>query len=70
MSRPTTSWSNSTLPLRVRERSGRLADALETLLGAPVDLVDPRCIRNPYLAAEVERTRRPVDERSPTQAAE
>ena len=46
-----------------------LADALEALLGAPVDLVNPRCIRNPRLAAEVERARRPVHQRSPAQAA-
>lgn len=37
-----------------------LAEALESLLGAKVDLVNPRYIRNPYFAAEVERTRRPV----------
>ena len=37
-----------------------LADALEALLDAPVDLVSPRHIRNPYFAAEVERTRVPV----------
>ena len=37
-----------------------LAEALEALLGAKVDLVNPRYIRNPYFAAEVERTRQPV----------
>ena len=37
-----------------------LAENLESLLGARVDLVNPRYIRNPYFAAEVERTRRPV----------
>jgi predicted nucleotidyltransferase len=36
------------------------AEAMEALLGAPVDLVNPRYIRNPYFAAEVERTRVPV----------
>jgi len=36
------------------------AEALEALLGAPVDLVNPRYIRNRYFAAEVERTRTPV----------
>jgi predicted nucleotidyltransferase len=36
------------------------AEALEALLGAPVDLVNPRYIRNRYFAAEVERTRIPV----------
>ena len=33
------------------------AEALEALLGAPVDLVNPRYIRNRYFAAEIERTR-------------
>jgi predicted nucleotidyltransferase len=37
-----------------------LADALESLLGARVDLVNPRYIRNRYFAAEVQRTRQPV----------
>lgn len=37
-----------------------LAEALEGLLGARVDLVNPRYIRNPFFAAEVERTRTPV----------
>jgi len=37
-----------------------LAEALEALLGAPVDLVNPRYIRNPYFAAEVERSRVPI----------
>lgn len=36
------------------------AEALEALLGAPVDLVNPRYIRNRYFAAEIERTRVPV----------
>jgi hypothetical protein len=36
------------------------AEALEALLGAPVDLVNPRYIRNRFFAAEVERTRMPV----------
>lgn len=46
-----------------------LAESLEALLGAPVDRVNPRSIRNPYFAAEVERTRTPVYERSSAQAA-
>ncbi len=46
-----------------------LAEALEALLGAPVDLVNPRYIRNPYFAAEVARTRVPIYERAATQAA-
>jgi hypothetical protein len=36
------------------------AEALEALLGAPVDLVNPHYIRNPYFAAEVQRTRLPL----------
>lgn len=36
------------------------ADALETLLGRPVDLVVERAIRNQYFWAEVEATRRLV----------
>ncbi len=37
-----------------------LAEALEKLLGARIDLVNPNYIRNPFFAAEVERTRTPV----------
>ncbi len=37
-----------------------LAEALEKLLGARVDLVNPKYIRNPFFAAEVQRTRIPV----------
>lgn len=36
------------------------AEALEALLGAPVDLVPKAAMRNPYFAAEVERTRVPL----------
>lgn len=42
------------------ERLLELADNLERLLGAPVDLVNPRYVRNPYFAAEIQRTRVPV----------
>ena len=42
------------------ERLISLAESLEQLLGARVDLVNPRYIRNPYFAAEVERTRMPI----------
>lgn len=42
-----------------------LAEALETLLGAHVDLVNPRYIRNPYFAADVERSRVPIYAGSP-----
>ena len=51
------------------ERLIDLAEALEALLGAPVDLVNPRYIRNPYFAAEVARTRLPVYERTSSEAA-
>lgn len=51
------------------QRLIELAEALESLLGAPVDLVNPRYIRNPFFAAEVARTRVPVYERAPSEAA-
>lgn len=35
-----------------------LKEALETLLGRPVDLVTPKSLENPYFAESVERTRR------------
>jgi uncharacterized protein len=35
-------------------------DALEELLGRPVDLVEPVALRNPYLKASIERSREPV----------
>lgn len=44
------------------------AESLEALLGAHVDLVNPHYIRNPYFAAEVERTRTPLYDRSAPQA--
>ena len=42
------------------QRIVEFAESLEALLGAPVDLVNPRYIRNRYFAAEVERTRMPI----------
>ncbi len=45
-----------------------LAESLEALLGARVELVSPRAIRNPYFAAEIERTRTPLYDRSAPQA--
>lgn len=33
-------------------------EALEQLLGFPVDLISPSALENPYFAASVERTRR------------
>jgi uncharacterized protein len=50
-------------PSRPGSRAQRiidLAEALEQILGAPIDLVNPHYIRNPFFAAEVERTRTPV----------
>jgi predicted nucleotidyltransferase len=34
--------------------------ALESLLGRPVDLVEPRALRNPYLKASIDASREPV----------
>lgn len=34
-----------------------LAEALEDVLGRPVDLVEPSAIRNPYLRAAINRSR-------------
>ena len=36
------------------------AEALEGLLGRPVDLVQPSAVRNPYLRAAINRSRRLV----------
>src|SRR5438876_4416053 len=33
------------------------AEALEQLLGRPVDLVEPSAVRNPYLRADINRSR-------------
>lgn len=35
-------------------------EALETLFGRPIDLVQPSAIRNPYFAQEVQATRVPI----------
>jgi uncharacterized protein len=37
-----------------------LKEALERLLGRPVDLVEPSALRNPYLKASIERSREPL----------
>ena len=37
-----------------------LQEALEGLLGRPVDLVEPGAVRNPYLKASIEGSREPV----------
>lgn len=39
-----------------------LKEALESLFGRPVDLVEPSAVRNPYLKASIERSREPVFE--------
>jgi uncharacterized protein len=35
-------------------------DALEALLGRPVDLVEPGALRNPYLRASIDASREPL----------
>ena len=45
----------STLP--PLEQFFGLADALATLLGRPVDLVEPSAIKNPFIRASVDRSR-------------
>jgi predicted nucleotidyltransferase len=37
-----------------------LKEALEALLGRPVDLVEPSGMRNPYLKESIERSRVPI----------
>jgi uncharacterized protein len=37
-----------------------LKEALEALFGRPVDLVMPRAVKNPYMKAEIVRTREPL----------
>ena len=37
-----------------------LKEALEALLGRPVDLVMPGAVENPYLKAAIDRSREPV----------
>src|SRR5271166_5012255 len=37
-----------------------LKEALEALLGRPVDLVEAGAVRNPYLKASIEASREPV----------
>lgn len=46
-----------------------LADAMEQLLGRPVDLVNPRTIRNRYLLQAVNSSRTVLYDRPNTQAA-
>ncbi len=37
-----------------------LKEALETLFGRPVDLVEPSALRNPFLKASIEHSREPI----------
>jgi len=46
-----------------------LAEALEHLLGRPVDMVNPRFIRNAYFLDAVNSSRVPLYDRTNTQAA-
>ncbi len=46
----------------VGDRYFDFADALEALLGRPVDLLTERSIRNPYLKAAIHRQRKTVYE--------
>lgn len=46
-----------------------LADDLEQLLGRPVDLVNPRYIRNPYFLQSVNKSRTVIYDRQTTQTA-
>ena len=46
-----------------------LAEALEKLLGRPVDLVNPHYIRNPYFLQAVNKSRTLVYDRQSAQAA-
>ncbi|MGH7535625.1 MAG: nucleotidyltransferase family protein, partial [Gemmatimonadales bacterium] len=44
-------------PERALDAYFGLKEALETLFGRPVDLVIPGAVRNPYVRAEMERSR-------------
>lgn len=46
-----------------------LADALDHLLGRHVDLVNPRCIKNPYFLQAVNQSRVPLYDRQNSQIA-
>jgi predicted nucleotidyltransferase len=47
-------------PLGGLEAYFGLKEALEALLGRPVDLVMPSAVQNPYMRAEIERSREPL----------
>jgi hypothetical protein len=57
-------WSNSiaNTPKRSHSRPFGLKEALEALLGRPVDLVEAGAVRNPYLKAGIDGSREPVFE--------
>ena len=42
------------------QRFVEFSNALANELGAPIDLINPRYIRNKYFAAEVEQSRMPI----------
>ena len=46
--------------MRPLEQYFGLVEALEQALGRPVDLVEPRAIRNPYMRASIDRAREVV----------
>ncbi len=48
---------NADLRLPPLEQFFGLASALEQLLGRPVDLVEPAAVRNPFIRAEIDRSR-------------
>ncbi|MCX8092044.1 MAG: nucleotidyltransferase domain-containing protein [Verrucomicrobiae bacterium] len=51
------------------ERYLALAEAMERLLGRPVDLITEQSVRNPYFARAVEASRQPVYERQDPEAS-
>ena len=55
-------------PGSLARRWTELADALEKLLGRPVDLVNPRYIRNPYFLQAVNSSRTVLYDRQDSQA--
>jgi uncharacterized protein len=60
---------DTSLPGSRAKRWTGLADALEQLLGRPVDLVNPRYIRNPLFLQAVNSSRTLVYDRQNAQAA-
>ena len=60
---------DATSPGSRARRWTELADELEHLLGRPVDLVNPRYIRNPYFLRTVNESRTLIYDRQNTQTA-